>query len=89
MQSGCFLYGVGSKVPKGPRLGDAHDYNKELHVVIPEEGCYEFRLKLYQVENDTTFYSKKYRLDVVKKDFEYDPDAAHHYYYYGNLEKIE
>ena len=70
-------------------VGDAHDYYKELHVVIPEEGDYEFRLKLYQVENDLTFYSPKYRLNVVKRYFEYDPDAAHHYYYYGNLVKID
>ena len=67
-------------------LQDIHDYHREINVFIPEEGCYEFRLKLYQTENDTTFYSPKYRLDVVKKNFEYDPDATHHYYYYGNLE---
>ena len=57
-------------------LQDIHDYHREINVFIPEEGCYEFRLKLYQTENDTTFYSPKYRLDVVKKNFEYDPDAT-------------
>ena len=69
--------------------GDIHDYKKQLDVVIPEEGDYEFRLKLYQVENDMTFYSHKYRLNVVKRYFEYDPDAPYHHYYYGNLVKID
>lgn len=70
-------------------IGNIHDYYKELHVIIPEEGDYEFRLKLYQVENDMTFYSPKYRLNVVKRYFDYDPDAPYHHYYYGNLVKID
>lgn len=69
--------------------GDIHDYKKQLDVVIPEEGDYEFRLKLYQVENNLTFYSPKYRLNVVKRCFDYDPDAPYHHYYYGNLVKID
>ena len=36
-----------------------------------------------------TFYSHKYRLNVVKRYFEYDPDAPYHHYYYGNLVKID
>ena len=68
--------------------GNIHDYHRQLDAIIPEEGNYEFRLKLYQAENDRTFYSSKYRLNVVKKHVN-DPGATHKYYYYGNLEKIQ
>ena len=77
-----FMYDNPSRWP-----GLDYEYWKQLDVVIPGEGTYVFRLKFYLPETDYTFYSPKYSLTVVRKEF--SEPGTHQYYYYGNPEKIQ
>lgn len=60
---------------------------KEFGILIPDEGEYEFVLKIYQPESKQTYVSSKYKLTAKycrQFDNEYCP-----YYYIPTLEKIE
>ena len=65
-----------------------HDFCRMFFIEIPEEGEYEFRLKFEQPDEDNTFYSSRYRLDVKYVPIK-DPEALVPYAYVGDLTKID
>lgn len=65
-----------------------HDYAREISLVMPDEGDYEFRLKFYIHEDNRTVYSPKYKLSVFSMSYD-DPDEKTDFYYEGTITVIE